>query len=89
MSTNLANSSTVQVNRQVAWRCNDILGTGPYATSCDDAIHHMAFTPPGSDDSHEFRWGRRNWPLDRDIPLPQEVVSCKRLMPARKYIIIL
>ena len=81
ISMNVTNSSTVRVNRQIEWRCNEILGSGPYATSCDDAIHHIAFTPPGSDDSHEFRWGKREWPLFRDVPLPQEVVSCKHLMP--------
>ena len=79
MSTNKTDSSTSMMNREVEWRCNDLLGHGPYAASCEDAARHMAFIPPDSDDSQELLWGRRDWPLVRDVPLPQEVVSCKRL----------
>ena len=41
----------------------------------------MAFVPRGTDDSQEVRWSRRDMPVLQDVPLPQEVLSCKRLAP--------
>ena len=78
LSTTSTHASTSMADNRVKWNCNYMLGSGPYAASCADASRHMAFIPPGSDDSQELRWGRRDWPVLRDIPLPQEVVSCKR-----------
>lgn len=81
---NTTRLSAPTVTRPLTWRCNDLLGHGPYAASCEDAARYMAFTPPGSDDSEQFEWGRRDWSVIRGIPLPQEVVSCKRLAPTLK-----
>ena len=67
-------------NRQLEWRCDAFFGQRPYAASCEDAARHMAFIAPGSDDTRVFLWGRREWPAI-DVPLPQAVVSCKRLRP--------
>ena len=78
---NMTNLSTSTVNREIAWRCSQLLGLGPYAASCEDAADHMAFIPRGADDSQQFDWSRRDTPVVADVPLPQEVLSCKRLAP--------
>ena len=78
VSTSATHLSTVLVNPQVGWSCADQSETGSYAASCEDAAHHMAFTPPGSDDSQEMQWSRRYGPGVGGVPLPQAVVSCKR-----------
>ena len=84
---NMTNFSTSTVNRDIAWRCSDLLGLGPYAASCEDAAHHMAFIPRGAEDSQQLDWSRRDTPVVQDVPLPQEVLSCKRLAPdVRKYL---
>ena len=83
-STSITDLSTSTVNRQLEWRCDYVAGVGPYAASCEDAVRHMAFIPSGSVESQEFRWVSRDWPIVRDVPLPQEVVSCKHVNPALK-----
>ena len=81
ISLNMTNLSTFTVNRDILYRCSELLGRGWYAASCEDAAQHMAFIPPGADDSQQFAWSRRPTPVVTDIPLPQEVLSCKRLAP--------
>ena len=83
-STNVTDLSTSTVNRQLEWRCDFVAGVGPYAASCEDAVRHMAFIPSGSVESQDFQWVSRDWPIVRDVPLPQEVVSCKHVNPAPK-----
>ena len=77
-NTNSTHLSTFPVNPQIDWHCADQQETGPYAARCVDAANHMAFIPPGSDDSQEMQWSRRYGPDAGDVPLPQAVVSCKR-----------
>ena len=77
-NTNSTHLSTFPVNPQIDWHCADQPETGPYAASCEDAAHHIAFIPPGSDDSQEMEWTKRYGPDPGDVPLPQAVVSCKR-----------
>lgn len=79
VSTNTTHLSSSPSNREIEWQCSDMLGTGPYTASCEDAARHIAFIPPGSDDSHVLPWGCRAWPTSWFVPLPQEVVSCKHL----------
>ena len=74
--------STIQADPQIKWYCADQPETGPYAASCEDAAQHMAFIPPGSDESQEMDWYTR--PDIGDVPLPQAVVSCKRPAPIPK-----
>lgn len=69
--------STSTVNYQIAWTCSTLLGSGPYAASCEEAARHIAFIPRGASESQELKWGRREWPIVEDVALPQEVVSCK------------
>ena len=80
VSLNVTHLSTSTINPEIVWRCSELLGLGSYAASCEDAAHHMAFIPRGADDSQQLYWSRRDTPVVEDVPLPQEVLSCKRLV---------